>query len=74
MKVEQSEYTVRVELTLAEMRVLLDELLDAPGGARRPKIRQLCNALETHLKLRGGGFNQAGKEAEARLRRKKEAT
>jgi hypothetical protein len=72
VKVEQSDYTVRVELTLAELRVLLDELLDVPGGSRRPKIRQLCHALEVQLKLRNGGFDGCGREAEARLRRRKE--
>ena len=74
MKIEQSAYKVHLELTLAEMRVLLDELLDMPGGSRRPKIRQLCNALETQLKLRNGGFDVAARAGEARLRRRKEAT
>lgn len=72
VNISQSAYTVRIECSLAEMRVLLNELLDTPGGSRRPKIRQLCNALETHLKLHGSGFEEAGEEAEARLRRKKE--
>ena len=51
MKIHRSEDNIHVELTIAEARVLLDELAHVRGGARLPKIRQVCAGLETTLEL-----------------------
>lgn len=71
MRVRINDRTIAVELGLAEARVLLDELLDVPGGSHRPKIRQLCKSIETVFRLHGGYFDSAGEEEEAQLRRRK---
>lgn len=51
MRVRRSEDTIAIELTPAEARVFLNELLDVPGGARRPKIRQVCAELSGSFAL-----------------------
>jgi len=38
-----------IELSGAEARVLLDELSDVRGGARLPKLKQVCLGLATLL-------------------------
>ena len=51
MKIRRTEDLFHIDLTPAEARVLLDELLHVRGGARLPKLRQVCAALETLLEL-----------------------
>lgn len=36
---------IRLEMSGAEAKALLNELLDVPGGSRLPKIRQACHLL-----------------------------
>lgn len=50
MRVKRSDEGFRIEFAAAEARVFLEELLDVPGGARRPKIRQACAQLELAFK------------------------
>lgn len=51
MKTHRTIDTISLELTLAEARVLLDELSDVRGGARLPKVRQVCAELEDTFAL-----------------------
>ena len=50
MRVKRSDDGFRIEFSGAEARVFFEELSDLPGGARRPKIRQVCDALELAFK------------------------
>jgi hypothetical protein len=45
------EDAVCIELSSAEARVLLDELSGVRGGARLPKLRQVCDELEASFAL-----------------------
>lgn len=45
MRVKRTEDGVAIVMSGAEGRVLLEELLDVPGGARLPKLRQVCRGL-----------------------------
>lgn len=45
MKVKRTEDGVSIMMSGAEACVLLHELLDVPGGARLPKLRQVCHEL-----------------------------
>lgn len=45
MKITRTEGGVTIAMSGAEARVLLDKLLDVPGGARLPKLRQVCREL-----------------------------
>ena len=51
MKIRRTDDLFHVDLTAAEARVLLDELVHVRGGARLPKLRQVCSGLETLLEL-----------------------
>jgi hypothetical protein len=51
MRVRYATDIICVELSPAEARVLLDELSDVRGGARLPKLRQVCVGLEALFKL-----------------------
>jgi hypothetical protein len=62
MRVKRSpDFTLRIELSFVEARVLLDELLDVRGGARLPKVRQVCRELRLAL---GGLDHNAGRTEE----------
>lgn len=54
MKVGRSEDQVRIEMSPAESRVLLEELANLRGGSKMPKIRQLCEGVELILKFWAG--------------------
>lgn len=41
--------SICIELSGAEARVLLEELSDVRGGARLPKLKQVCLGLATLL-------------------------
>jgi len=46
MRIRRTENNgVRLEMSGAEAKALLDELLDVPGGSRMPKISQACRML-----------------------------
>ena len=47
MKVRRdiSTSTIHIELSSPEARVFFEELLDVPGGARLPKLKQVCQGL-----------------------------
>ncbi len=51
MKIRRTADTLNIELPFAEARVLFDELSDVRGGARLPKLKQVCRELETALEL-----------------------
>jgi len=51
MRVKRSDDGYRIEFATGEAKAFFDELVDVPGGARRPKIRQVCHELE--LAFRG---------------------
>ena len=51
MRLRWRENVIAIELTPAEARVLLEELLHVRGGARLPKIRQVCKELESTFEL-----------------------
>lgn len=51
MRLQISDGHVFIDLSVAEARVFLDELVHVRGGARLPKIRQVCDALEVTLGL-----------------------
>jgi hypothetical protein len=46
MRISRTIDTVCIELPFAEARVLFDELSHVRGGARLPKLRQVCRELE----------------------------
>ena len=51
MRTRLSVDLIHIDLSLAEARVFLDELTHVRGGARLPKIRQVCKDLEVTLML-----------------------
>jgi hypothetical protein len=51
MKIRRSFGLINVELTSAEAALLFDELETVRGGARMPKLRQLCMALGASVEL-----------------------
>jgi hypothetical protein len=51
MKIHHSTGYVHIDLSAAEARVLLEELSNVRGGARLPKLRQVCKGLEALLVL-----------------------
>jgi hypothetical protein len=51
MKIRRTIDTVCIELPFAEARVLFDELSHVRGGARLPKLRQVCRELEETFAL-----------------------
>lgn len=53
MRLRWRENTICVEFTPAEARVFLDELSHVRGGARLPKIRQVCKELESVFEIEG---------------------
>ena len=64
VKIRRSVNSVCIDLGPAEARVFLEELSDVRGGARRPKIRQLCKELETALSL--GSVTPASRKKEGK--------
>lgn len=46
MRILLEDTRVRIDLTGPEARVLLEELVHVRGGARLPKLRQVCAGLE----------------------------
>lgn len=46
MKIQRFDGRVLIEFKPSEARVFLDELSHLRGGARMPKIRQICAELE----------------------------
>ena len=46
MKIRRTDDLFHIDLTPAEARVLFDELSSVRGGARLPKIRQVCQELD----------------------------
>ena len=68
MKVHRSDDNVHVELTIAEARVLLDELAHVRGGARLPKLRQVCVALEALFVLMAPPSRGAAERRQRNLR------
>lgn len=51
MKITRTPDSVCIELPFAEAKVLFDELAHVRGGARLPKLRQVCVELETTFAL-----------------------
>jgi hypothetical protein len=51
MRIHRTVQTLSIELPLAEALVLLDELSHVRGGARLPKLKQVCHELEMALTL-----------------------
>lgn len=51
MKIHRSADYFHIDLLPAEARVLLEELSHVRGGARLPKLRQVCVGLEALLTL-----------------------
>lgn len=51
VKIKRTPDGISFLMSGAEGRVLLEELLDVPGGSRMPKISQLCRGLGLWAKL-----------------------
>lgn len=51
MRTKYTGDTVCLELSVPEARFLLEELAHVRGGARLPKLRQVCLALESLFSL-----------------------
>lgn len=51
MKIRRTVDSIAIELPFAEAKVLLDELAHVRGGARLPKLRQVCHELEVAFEL-----------------------
>lgn len=51
MKIRQALNSISIDLTPAEASVFLEELSNVRGGARLPKIRQVCAEIERSLAL-----------------------
>lgn len=51
MKIKRISNSVYIDLSVAEARVFLEELSNVRGGARLPKLRQVCAGIETSLAL-----------------------
>ena len=51
MRVRRTADTICIELPIGEARALLNELSDVRGGARLPKLRQVCKELEDSFSL-----------------------
>lgn len=51
MRVKRTEDDVALVMSGAEAKVLLEELLDVPGGTHLPKIRQACRELGSWRRL-----------------------
>lgn len=52
MKIYRSSKTVHVELSVAEARVLIEEMAHVRGGARLRKFKQVCEGLESTVALK----------------------
>jgi hypothetical protein len=61
MRVKRSDDGYRIEFAAGEAKAFFEELVDLPGGARRPKIRQVCDQLELAFK---GVDERAGRAEE----------
>jgi hypothetical protein len=42
---DTSTAAIHIELSPPEARAFFEELLDVPGGARLPKLKQVCQGL-----------------------------
>lgn len=51
MKIHRSTNFIHIDLTVSEARALLDELENVRGGARLPKLRQVCASLEASISI-----------------------
>lgn len=51
MKVRRAASVICIEFTFAEALVFLEELSNVRGGARLPKLRQVCRGLEIGLRV-----------------------
>jgi len=51
VKARRFASTLSLELSYQEAQVLLDELSDVRGGARLPKLRQVCDEIRSSLAL-----------------------
>ena len=49
MRIHRSLDHIHIDLLPAEAKVLFDELSNVRGGARLPKLRQVCVELEAAL-------------------------
>jgi hypothetical protein len=65
MKLHRTSDSISIELPFAEAKVLFDELAHVRGGARLPKLRQVCHELEAAFEL------EASKTKVRKLRRVK---
>jgi len=69
LKVRRTLYAISIELPIAEAVVLFDELSHVRGGARLPKLKQVCRELEVAFTLEAQRKNSKARE-EARLARR----
>lgn len=69
MRIRRTANLISLELRPEEALVLLDELAHVRGGARLPKLRQVCLELEAALTLEAERKNNVARE-EARLARR----
>jgi hypothetical protein len=51
MKIHRSTGYIHIDLSGAEATVLLEELENVRGGAKLPKLRQVCEGLKGSLSL-----------------------
>jgi hypothetical protein len=69
LRIRRTISTLSIELPLAEALVFLDELSHVRGGARMPKLKQVCLELEGALTLEAQRKKGSVRE-EARLIRR----
>jgi hypothetical protein len=51
MKIQRSPGFIHIDFSVAEARAFIEELAHVRGGARLPKIRQVCTELEVSFGL-----------------------
>ena len=51
MKIRRTDDHFHIDLSPAEARVLFEELSSVRGGARMPKLRQVCEGLDAVFSL-----------------------
>jgi hypothetical protein len=61
LKTRRTVKIIYIEFSPAEARVLLDELSDVRGGARLPKLKQVCRELEMALVIEAQRERNAAK-------------
>lgn len=60
MKAHRTLDRIQLDMTIAEARALLEELVDVPGGTKLPKLRQTCRVLDDAIALQLAPHQEGG--------------